>query len=162
MPIAKDVKIGEKTKIYHTQHVNLYGCEIGDECVIGCFVEIRKKVKIGNRVKIQTHVFIPEGVTIEDEVFVGPHVVFTNDLFPRSTNKDGSLKTSDDWKEISTKVEKRASIGANATIICGVTIGENALVGAGAVVIKDVPPNTIVAGNPAKILRKVRKGDESH
>lgn len=156
MPIAKDVKIGKNTKIYHTQNVNLYGCEIGEECIIGAFVEIRRGVKIGDRVKIQAFAFIPEGIIIEDEAFIGPHVVFTNDDFPRATNEDGSLKKGEDWKVLSTKICKKASIGANATILCGLTIGEGSLVGAGSVVTKDVPPWTIVAGNPAKILRKIK------
>ena len=155
MPIAEDVKIGKNTKIYHPQNVNLYGCEIGEECIIGAFVEIRRGVKIGDRVKIQAFAFIPEGITIEDEVFIGPHVVFTNDDSPRATNEDGSLKGSDDWEVLSTKVCKKASIGANATILSGITIGEGALVGAGSVVTKDVLPWTIVAGNPAKIIRKI-------
>lgn len=153
--VGKDVKLGDNVKIYHPELVNLYGCEIGDECVIGAFVEIRKDVKIGNKVKIQAFAFIPEGVTLEDEVFVGPHVCFTNDKFPRSTNIDGTLQTSSDWEVVRTKVCKRASIGANATIVCGITIGEGAMVGAGSVVTKDVLPRTIVAGNPAKLIGKV-------
>src|SRR3972149_7140797 len=155
MPI-NDVSLGRDVKIYHHRLVNLYGCTIGDECVIGAFVEIRKTVKIGNKVKIQAGVFIPEGVTIEDEVFIGPHVVFTNDLYPRSTNPDGSLQTANDWKIIKTKVCKRASVGAGATILCGVTIGEGAMVGMGAVVIHDVKPHTIVVGNPAPAIGKVK------
>lgn len=155
MSITKDVRLGKNTKIYHIKNVNIYGCTIGDNCIIGSFVEIRKRVKIGNKVKIQTGVFVPEGVIIEDEVFVGPHVVFTNDIFPRATNKNGSLKKPEDWEEISTRVCKKASIGANATILCGLTIGEGAIVGAGSVVTKDVPPWTIVVGNPAKVIRKI-------
>lgn len=157
--IEKDVKLGKEVKIYHPELVNLYGCEIGDECVIGSFVEIRKTVKIGNRVKIQAFVFIPEGVTIEDEVFIGPHVCFTNEKFPRSTNSDGTLQTSANWEVIRTKVCKRASIGANATVLCGITIGEGAMVGAGAVVTKDVLPYTIVVGNPARVVRKIKLGE---
>lgn len=156
MPIAKDVKLGKNTKIYHPETVNLYGCEIGDDCNIGTFVEIRRQVKIGNKVKIQAFAFIPEGVEIEDGVFIGPHAVFTNNLFPKATNDDGSLRKAGDWEIIPTRVCKKASIGANATIICGVTIGEEALVGAGAVVTSDVPPRTVVVGNPAKPIRKLR------
>lgn len=156
MPIEKDVIIGKNTKIYHPNLVNLYGCQIGDECIIGAFVEIRKGVKIGNKVKIQASVFIPEGVTIEDEAFIGPHAVFINDLYPSSSNKDGSLKTEKDWQVIATKVCKKASIGANATILCGITIGEGALVGAGSVVTKDVKPWTVVAGNPARVIRNLK------
>lgn len=156
MSITSNVKIGRNTKVYHPKNVNLYGCEIGDDCTIGAFVEIRKNVKIGNRVKIQAFAFIPENVLIEDEVFIGPHVVFTNDLYPRSTDKDGSLKKDEDWKQLPTIIKKKASIGANATILCGTTIGEGALVGAGSVITKDVSPWTVVAGNPAKKLRKIK------
>lgn len=155
MPISKDVKIGKNTKIYHPELTNLYGCEIGDDCKIGAFVEIMKGVKIGNKVKIQASAFIPESVVIEDEVFIGPHVVFTNDLYPRSTNEDGTLKLSDDWKKVPTLVQKRASIGANSTILCGIIIGEGALIGAGSVVTKDVPGWTVVVGNPAQEIRKI-------
>ena len=157
MPIAKDVKLGKNTKIYHPNLVNLYGCEIGDDCKIGAFVEIRKGVKIGNKVKIQAFAFIPEGVVIQDEVFVGPHVVFTNDLYPRATNKEGTLKSSGDWKKIFTLVRRKASIGANVTILCGITIGEGALIGAGSTVTKNVRPWTVAAGNPLKVLYKIKK-----
>jgi UDP-2-acetamido-3-amino-2,3-dideoxy-glucuronate N-acetyltransferase len=150
--IAADVKLGKDVKIYN--FVNLYGCEIGDETLIGTFVEIQKNSKIGKRCKIQSHTFICEGVTIEDEVMVSHGVMFINDPDPWAANPDGSMKTEADWTCIPTLVKKRAAIGSNATIMCGVTIGEGALVGAGAVVTKDVPPNTIVVGNPAKILRK--------
>ncbi|KKQ25807.1 MAG: Transferase hexapeptide repeat containing protein [Candidatus Woesebacteria bacterium GW2011_GWA1_37_8] len=153
--LHNDVTVGENTKLYNSQLSNLYGCEIGNDCVIGTFVEIRKGVRIGNKVKIQAFAFIPEGVTIEDEVFIGPHVCFTNDIYPRSTKADGSLQTNNDWTEIKTLVKRRASISANATIVCGVTIGENALIGAGAVVTKDVPANEIWVGNPAKFLKRV-------
>lgn len=153
--IAPSVKLGQDVKIY--AFVNLYGCEIGDETKIGTFVEIQSGVKIGKRVKVSSHSFICEGVTIEDEVFIGHGVMFTNDKYPRSTNLDGSLQTGEDWQLVETKVMKRASIGSNATIICGITIGEGAIVGAGSVVTKDVPPYTIVAGNPARVLRKVEK-----
>ena len=151
--IAPDVKLGRDVKIY--AFVNLYGCEIGDETKIGTFVEIQKGVSIGKRAKISSHTFICEGVTIEDEVFIGHGVMFINDLYPRSTNPDGSMQTGDDWAVISTVVKQRASIGSNATILGGVTIGEGAIVGAGSVVTKDVPPYTIVAGNPAKEFRKI-------
>jgi UDP-2-acetamido-3-amino-2,3-dideoxy-glucuronate N-acetyltransferase len=150
--IADDVALGEGVKIYG--FVNLYGCEIGNFSKIGAFVEIQKGVKIGERCKISSHTFICEGVTIEDEVFVGHNVTFINDVYPRATNIKGELQTEDDWKCIPTLVKKGASIGSSATIRCGITIGERAIVGMGSVVTKDVPPDTIVAGNPAKILRK--------
>jgi UDP-2-acetamido-3-amino-2,3-dideoxy-glucuronate N-acetyltransferase len=151
--IAPDVKLGKDVKIY--SFVNLYGCEIGDESKIGTFVEIQKGVSIGKRVKVSSHTFICEGVTVEDEAFIGHGVMFINDKYPRATNPDGSTQTGEDWSCIPTFVKKRASIGSNATILCGVTIGEGAIVGAGSVVTGDVPPGTIVAGNPARILRKV-------
>ncbi|OPZ20868.1 MAG: dTDP-3-amino-3,6-dideoxy-alpha-D-galactopyranose 3-N-acetyltransferase [candidate division BRC1 bacterium ADurb.BinA364] len=154
--IASDVKLGRNVKIYHPDQVNLYGCEIGDGCKIGSFVEIRKQVRIGANVKIQAFAFIPEGVTIEDHVFIGPHACFTNDLYPRSVNPDGSLMDEDDWELVPTLVRKGASIGANATILCGVTIGEYALVGAGAVVTRDVPPYAIAVGSPARMAGDVR------
>lgn len=147
--IAEDVQLGQGVKIH--AFVNLYGCSIGDESKIGTFVEIQKGVMIGRRVKISSHTFICEGVTIEDFVFIGHGVVFTNDKYPRATNPDGSLKTDDDWSVTPTLVKRGASIGSNATIICGITIGENAVVGAGSVVTKDVPANAIVAGVPARI-----------
>lgn len=150
--IAPDVKLGAEVKI--SPFVNLYGCTIGDETKIGPFVEIQKNAFIGKRCKIQSHTFICEGVTIEDEVMISHGVMFINDLDPRAVNQDGSLKTDADWECIPTIIRKRASIGSNATILCGVTIGEGALVGAGAVVTKDVPPETIVVGNPARILKK--------
>ena len=149
--IASDVKLGKDVKIYN--FVNLYGCEIGDETRIGAFVEIQKNAKIGKRCKIQSHTFICEGVTIEDEVMISHGVMFINDRDPWAVNPEGSLKTDEDWECIPTLVKKRAAIGSNATILCGVTIGEGALVGAGAVVTRDVPDNTVVAGNPARILR---------
>ena len=149
--VAPDVKLGKDVKLY--SFVNLYGCSIGDETSIGTFVEIQKNALIGRRCKIQSHTFICEGVTIEDEVFVGHGVMFINDKDPDAVNQDGSLKTEADWVCIPTVVKRGASIGSNATILCGVTIGEGALVGAGAVVTKDVPPNAIVAGNPARVLR---------
>jgi acetyltransferase-like isoleucine patch superfamily enzyme len=135
--------------------VNLYGCEIGDETKIGTFVEIQKGSRIGRRCKVSSHSFICEGVTLEDEVFVGHGVMFTNDKYPRATTAAGGLQTEADWTCLPTLVKRRASIGSGATILCGVTIGEGAVIGAGAVVTKDVPPATVVAGNPARILRKL-------
>jgi UDP-2-acetamido-3-amino-2,3-dideoxy-glucuronate N-acetyltransferase len=152
--IAPDVKLGRNVKIY--SFVNLYGCEIGDETMIGTFVEIQKNSRIGNRCKIQSHTFVCEGVTIEDEVIVAHGVMFINDKDPFATNAEGTLQMEKDWKCIPTLVKKGASIGSNATILCGVTIGEGALVGAGAVVTKDVLPNTVVAGNPARVVRQRR------
>jgi UDP-2-acetamido-3-amino-2,3-dideoxy-glucuronate N-acetyltransferase len=148
--IAPDVKLGKNVRIY--DFTNLYGCEIGDDVKIGTFVEIQKGSKIGNRCKVSSHTFICEGVTLEDEVFIGHNVTFTNDRFPRSTAADGRLQTEADWKCIPTLVKRGASIGSGATLLCGITIGENALVGAGSVVTKDVPPGTVVAGNPARII----------
>lgn len=147
--IAPDVKLGRNVRIYG--FTNLYGCEIGDDTKIGTFVEIQKGAKIGSRCKISSHTFICEGVTLEDEVFIGHGVMFTNDLFPRATARDGRLQTEADWKCIPTLVKRGAAIGSNATLLCGITIGENALIGAGSVVTKDVPPGAIVAGNPARI-----------
>ncbi len=155
--IAPDVKLGRDVKIY--AFVNLYGCEIGDETKIGTFVEIQKGVRIGRRVKVSSHTFICEGVTIEDEAFIGHGVMFINDKYPRATTGSGQLQTENDWACISTRVQRGASIGSNATILCGVTIGEGAIVGAGSVVTHDVPPHTIVAGNPAHILRTNNIGE---
>jgi UDP-2-acetamido-3-amino-2,3-dideoxy-glucuronate N-acetyltransferase len=152
--IASDVKLGRDVKIY--DFTNLYGCEIGDETRIGCFVEIQKGACIGPRCKISSHTFVCEGVTIEDEVFVGHHVVFVNDRYPRATAAAGQLQTEQDWTCIPTRIKRGASIGSGATLLCGVTVGENAIVGAGSVVTRDVPPNVIVAGNPAKLLRKIK------
>lgn len=140
-------------------YVNLYGCEIGDNTKIGSFVEIQKGVLVGKNCKIQAFAFIPSGVVLEDEVFIGPHVCFINDRIPRATTKTGELKSQEDWRLEKTVVKMRAGIGANATIMCGVTVGENAIVGAGSVVTKDVPPNTIVAGVPAKVIRKVSENE---
>jgi UDP-2-acetamido-3-amino-2,3-dideoxy-glucuronate N-acetyltransferase len=145
--ITQDVKLGKDVKIY--AFVNLYGCEIGDESKIGTFVEIQKGVRIGKRVKLSSHSFVCEGVTIEDEVFIGHGVMFINDKHPRSTTEAGSLQSEADWVCTPTLIKKRASIGSNATILCGVTIGEGAMVGAGSVVTHDVPPGATVAGNPA-------------
>ncbi len=152
--MIKNVKLGKDVKIFG--FVNLYGCEIGDGTKIGAFVEIQKNARIGRNCKISTHTFICEGVTIEDNVFVGHNVTFINDKYPRATNPDGTMQTEADWKVVPTLVKKGASIGSSATILCGITIGENAVVGAGCVVTKDVPDNTIVAGVPARIVRKIQ------
>jgi len=151
--IAPDVRLGKDVKIY--AFVNLYGCEIGDGSKIGTFVEIQKGAKIGRYVKISSHTFICEGVTIEDRVFIGHGVMFINDKYPRSTSNTGSLQTEADWECIQTLIKEGASIGSNTTILCGVTIGENAIVGAGSVVTHDVPANMIVVGNPARVLRPI-------
>jgi UDP-2-acetamido-3-amino-2,3-dideoxy-glucuronate N-acetyltransferase len=153
--IAPDVKLGEGVKIY--DFVNLYGCEIGDHTKIGTFVEVQKGAKIGKHCKISSHTFICEGVTIEDDVFIGHNVTFINDMYPRATVDGGGLQTEDDWVCIPTLIKKGASIGSSTTLLAGVTVGEKAIVGAGSVVTKDVPPGTIVAGNPARILRKIDK-----
>lgn len=149
--IASDVVLGVGVRM--AGFVNLYGCTVGDESFIGPFVEIQRGVTVGKRVKIQSHSFLCSGVTIEDEAFIGHGVMFTNDKYPRSTNPDGSTQTADDWKELPTTVGRRASIGSNTTIVCGITIGEEALVGAGSVVTRDVPPRALVAGNPARFIR---------
>ncbi len=153
--IAPDVKLGRDVKIF--DFVNLYGCEIGDESKIGTFVEIQKGARIGRRVKVSSHTFICEGVTIEDNVFVGHGVTFTNDLYPRATTATGGLQTDADWKVVPTRVRAGASIGSGATILCGIDIGEGAIVGAGSVVTKDVPAGMIVAGNPARVLRPIER-----
>jgi len=149
--IAPDVRLGKNVKIFG--FVNLYGCEIGDDAKIGAFVEIQKGARIGNRCKISSHTFICEGVTIEDEVFVGHNVTFINDLYPRATRASGALQTEKDWVCKTTVVKRGASIGSSATLLGGIVVGEGALIGAGSVVTKDVPPYSVVAGNPAKILR---------
>src|SRR5512138_2595760 len=149
--VAPDVKLGAGVRIYG--FVNLYGCEIGDETKIGSFVEIQKGATIGKRCKISSHTFICEGVIIEDEVFVGHGVTFTNDRYPRATNPDGTLQTAADWRCVETRVKRGASIGSGATLLCGITIGERAIVGAGSVVTRDVPPGATVVGNPARILK---------
>ncbi|MEI6166063.1 MAG: acyltransferase [bacterium] len=151
--IAPDVKLGKDVLIRN--FTNLYGCEIGDGSRIGAFVEIQKGVRIGKACKISSHTFVCEGVTIEDNVFIGHNVTFINDRLPRSTNSSGVLQSEKDWVCSPTLVKKGASIGSSATLLCGITIGENALVGAGSVVTHDVPPNTIVAGNPAHILKQM-------
>jgi UDP-2-acetamido-3-amino-2,3-dideoxy-glucuronate N-acetyltransferase len=155
--IKDDVKLGPDVQIFQPDLVNLYGCEIGAGTKIGAFVEIRKTARIGACCKIQAFAFIPEGVTIGDGVFIGPHVCFTNDLFPRAINPDGSLQSGSDWEVLTTRVGRGASVGANATILCGIEIGEFALIGAGAVVLKDIPAYAIVAGNPARIISDVRR-----
>jgi acetyltransferase-like isoleucine patch superfamily enzyme len=151
--IAADVKLGENVRL--SKFINLYGCEIGDETKIGAFVEIQKNAKVGRRCKISSHSFICEGVTIEDNVFIGHGVMFTNDSYPRATADGGQLQTEADWKVEKTVVKRGASIGTGATILPNTCIGENAIVGAGSVVTRDVPANAIIAGNPAKILRYV-------
>ena len=149
-----NVKLGKDVKIF--DYVNLYGCEIDDNTKIGTFVEIQKNATVGKNCKISTHTFICEGVHIEDNCFIGHNVTFINDKYPRSTTEEGVMQSEADWKVVETFVKKGASIGSSSTIMCGVTIGESAIVGAGAVVTKDVPPNTIVAGVPARIIKKVK------
>jgi acetyltransferase-like isoleucine patch superfamily enzyme len=153
--IAPDVKLGRDVKL--SKFINLYGCEIGDETKIGAFVEIQKNAVVGKRCKISSHTFICEGVTIEDNVFIGHSVTFINDSYPRATTADGGLQTEADWKVERTLVKKGASIGSGSTILSNVRIGENAIVGAGSVVTKDVPANSIVAGNPARLLRQIEE-----
>jgi UDP-2-acetamido-3-amino-2,3-dideoxy-glucuronate N-acetyltransferase len=161
--IAPDVKLGKDVKIF--DFVNLYGCTIGDNTKIGTFVEIQKNAVIGKNCKVSSHTFICEGVTIEDNVFIGHNVTFINDTYPHATNGDGKLQTECDWVCECTLVKNGASIGSGATLLCNITVGENAIIGAGSVVTKDVPANTIVAGNPAKVLRKIedahRRGAEN-
>jgi acetyltransferase-like isoleucine patch superfamily enzyme len=151
--IAEDVKLGADVRL--SKFINLYGCEVGDETKIGAFVEIQKNAIVGKHCKISSHTFICEGVIIEDDVFIGHGVTFTNDTYPRATTMNGSLQTEADWKVERTVIRKGASVGSGVTILSNINVGENAIVGAGSVVTKDVPPNTIVAGNPAKILRSV-------
>jgi len=153
--IAPDVKLGTGVKL--SNFINLYGCEVGDNTKIGAFVEVQKNAKVGKNCKISSHTFVCEGVTIEDEVFIGHGVTFINDTYPRATTSAGVLQTESDWRVEATLVKKGASIGSAATIMAGVTIGENAIVGAGAVVTKNIPANTIVAGNPARVLRSVEQ-----
>lgn len=147
-------KIGKDTRIWN--FVNLYKCEIGRDCIVGSFTEIQEGVVVGNKSKIESHTFICSGVTIEEEVFIGHHVVFVNDKYPRAVNKEGRLKTERDWSAEKIVVKKNASIGSNSTILGGITIGERSIVGAGSVVTKNVPPDTIVAGNPARELRRLK------
>ena len=156
--IAPDGKLGQNVKIY--DFVNLYGCEIGDNSKIGTFVEIQKGAKIGRNCKISSHTFICEGVSIEDNVFVGHNVTFINDLYPRSTTADGAMQGDDDWACVPTVIRAGASIGSSVTLLCGITVGENAVIGAGSVVTKDVPANAVVAGNPAQILRNTDQRKE--
>jgi len=157
MPIASDVILGKDVRIFQPELVNLYGCSIAEETKIGAFVEIQKNAAIGARCKISSHTFICEGVTIEDEVFIGHGVMFTNDLYPSAVNADGSLQTETDWAVVGTRVKRRASVGSNATILAGVTVGENSLIGSGSVVTRDVPDFAIVAGVPARVIGDTRK-----
>ena len=151
--IAPDVKLGANVKL--SKFINLYGCEVGDNTKIGAFVEIQKKATVGKNCKISSHTFICEGVTIEDAVFIGHGVTFINDSYPRATAENGELQTEKDWRVERTIVKRGASIGSGATVLANVVVGENAIVGAGSVVTRDVPANTIVAGNPAKVLRQI-------
>ena len=153
--IASDVKLGKDVRIF--DFVNLYGCEIGDETKIGTFVEIQRGVKIGRRVKVSSHTFICEGVEVEDHVFIGHGVTFINDRYPRAVSSAGELQTDRDWKVVPTIVRRGASIGSGSTILCGIEIGQDAIVGAGSVVTRDVPAGTIVVGNPARVLRKIER-----
>ncbi len=159
LAIAPDVKLGNRVIL--SKFINLYGCEIGDDCKIGAFVEVQKNAKIGKRCKISSHTFICEGVTIEDSVFIGHSVVFINDTYPRATNATGSLQTELDWRVEPTVIKAGASIGSGTTILANITVGENSIVGAGSVVTRDVPPNTIVVGNPARVLRAVAEAVEA-
>jgi len=156
MPISKDVHLGKDVRIFHPDLVNLYGCSVGDQCKIGAFVEIQKNAVVGKKCKISSHTFICEGVTIEDEVFIGHGVIFINDRYPRATGNDGRLQTDSDWKVVPTFIRRRASIGSGAVIMCGVTIGEKAVVGAGSVVTKDVAAGSVVCGNPARVIKSER------
>ena len=156
--IASNVKLGKNIKF--VGYANIYGCEIGDGCMIGPFVEIQKGVRVGRLVKIQSHTFICEGVTIDDEVFIGHGVKFINDRFPRATTLDGRLKDDNDWKLIKTIIHRRASIGSGSILMCGISVGSGAIVGAGAVVTKDIPEGQIWVGNPARYLRDIRPEEE--
>jgi UDP-2-acetamido-3-amino-2,3-dideoxy-glucuronate N-acetyltransferase len=155
--VADNVKLGKNVKIY--SFVNLYGCEIGDNTRIGTFVEIQKGVRIGKNCKIQSHTFICEGVTIEDNCFISHNVTFINDRYPRSTTQDGKMQTEEDWKCVPTLVKRGASIGSSATLLCGITVGENSIIGAGSVVTRDVPADSVAAGNPARIIRRLQTKD---
>ena len=159
MPVAENVHLAADVGIAHPDLVNLYGCTIGEHTRIAPFVEIQKNAQIGARCKISSHTFICEGVTIEDDVFVGHNVTFINDRFPRATNEDGDPQSEADWECESTLIRRGASIGSSATLLCGITVGENAIVGAGSVVTRDVPPRAVVAGNPARILRTIDQGE---
>ena len=150
-----NVSLGKDVKIY--DFVNLYGCSIGDNSKVGTFVEIQKNSKIGKNCKISSHTFICEGVEIEDNVFIGHNVTFINDKYPHATNEDGSMQSEKDWEVVKTFVKKGASIGSSATILCGLTVGENSVIGAGSVVTKDIPPNVVAAGVPAKVIRSIKK-----
>ena len=156
--IAPDVKLGRDVKL--SRFINLYGCQIGDETKIGAFVEIQKNASVGHRCKISSHTFVCEGVTIEDNVFIGHGVTFINDSYPRATTSEGELQTEKDWRVETTVVKRGASIGSGSTILSNLVIGENAIVGAGSVVTHDVPANTVVAGNPAKVLRSITNSSE--
>ena len=156
MPISPDVVLGARVKIVHPDLVNLYGCRIGDDTKVGAFVEIQKGVAIGQRCKISSHSFVCEGVTIEDEVFVGHGVMFTNDLYPRATGRDGQIQTAAGWELVRTRIGRGASIGSGATVLGGIVVGERALIGAGAVVTRDVPAFAIVVGNPARVIGDTR------
>jgi acetyltransferase-like isoleucine patch superfamily enzyme len=153
LSISSDVKLGENVKL--SRFINLYGCEVGDNTKIGAFVEIQKNAKVGKNCKISSHTFICEGVTIEDDVFIGHSVTFINDAYPRATVPGGGLQTEADWTVERTLIKKGASVGSGATLLCNVIVGENAIVGAGSVVTRNVPPNAIVAGNPARVLRVI-------
>jgi acetyltransferase-like isoleucine patch superfamily enzyme len=155
--IASDVKLGKGVKVY--DFVNLYGCEIGDHSKIGTFVEIQKGARVGSNCKVSSHTFVCEGVTIEDNVFIGHNVTFTNDRYPRAVSADGQLQTEADWECLPTLIKRGASIGSSVTILCGLTIGENAMIGAGSVVTKDVPPNAVVVGNPARVIRSIEQNE---
>ncbi len=157
MPVDSSVVLGKDVRIFHEGLVNLYGCRVGDDTKIGAFVEIQKNALVGSRCKISSHAFVCEGVTIEDEVFIGHGVMFVNDRYPRATNPGGSLQTESDWNVLPTKVCRGASIGSNATILANLTIGEHALVGAGAVVTRDVPAFAVVAGVPARVVGSTRR-----
>jgi acetyltransferase-like isoleucine patch superfamily enzyme len=158
LAVAPDVRLGKDVRL--ARFINLYGCEVGDETKIGAFVEIQKNATVGRRCKISSHTFICEGVTIEDEVFIGHGVTFINDAYPRAATESGTLQTEQDWAVAPTLVRRGASIGSGSTILCNVTIGEHAIVGAGSVVTRSVPPRVVVAGNPAKILRTLETGTE--
>ena len=158
MPIAPDVRLAEGVKVFHPELVNLYGCTIGDHCKIAAFVEIQRGVVLGRRVKVEAFAFLPTGVRVDDGAFIGPHVVFTNDRYPRAVGPSGEPLGAGDWEVVPTVVGRGASVGANATIVCGVTIGEGALIGAGSTVVRDVPPHALVVGNPARVVRTLPPG----